>query len=156
MKFENSCVIQIPSEKLWDYVTVIPNVATCLPGVEAVNALEDGKFTGVLALKVGVVKLRLTGKITIEMMDRERRLAAMIVQAADERISGLIQGKLTLNLEELAAEETKLIVGTDLNLFGKIGEFGQPIIKKKADQIMAEFAKNVASGVAGVGTPTPL
>ena len=156
MKFENSCVIQMPSEKLWDYVTVIPNVATCLPGVESVNPLEDGKFTGVLALKVGVVKLRLTGKITIEMMDRERRLAAMIVQAADERISGLIQGKLTLNLEELAAEQTKLTVGTDLNLFGKIGEFGQPIIKKKADQIMAEFAKNVANGVAGVGNPSPL
>jgi len=156
MKFENSCVIQMPSEKLWDYVTVIPNVATCLPGVESVNPLEDGKFTGVLALKVGVVKLRLTGKITIEMMDRERRLAAMIVQAADERISGLIQGKLTLNLEELAAEQTKLTVGTDLNLFGKIGEFGQPIIKKKADQIMAEFARNVANGVAGVGNPSPL
>ena len=148
MNFGNTCTIPVQIAKLWDFMTAIPKVATCLPGVEAVEALEEGKYSGVILLKVGVIKLRLSGKITIEQMDHATHLAAMSVQAADARISGLIQGKLTMNLEELTVEETKLVVETDLNLFGKIGEFGQPIIRKKADQMMAEFAKNVATGVA--------
>jgi carbon monoxide dehydrogenase subunit G len=148
MKFDNVCVIRVPRSKLWDFMTVIPNVAKCLPGVEEVTELEGGKFAGIIMVKVGIVKMRLSGKITIEVMDKERHLAIMSVQAADQRISGMIQGKLRMNLEELVAGETKLSVETDLNLFGKIGEFGGPIIKKKADQMMAEFAKNVAAGVA--------
>ena len=149
MKLENSCVIRAPSQKLWEYMTVIPNVATCLPGVEEVHALEDGKFAGTVLLKIGVIKLRLAGNITIERIDPERQVATMSVQAADQRISGLIQGRLTMNLKELTSEETQLTVETDVNLFGKIGEFGQAIIKKKADQMMAEFAGQVASRVAG-------
>ena len=74
----------------------------------------------------------------------------MSAQAADQRISGLIQARLTMNLQELSSEETRLTVETDVNLFGKIGEFGHAMIKKKADQMMAEFAGQVAARVAGV------
>jgi carbon monoxide dehydrogenase subunit G len=40
--------------------------------------------------------------------------------------------------------ETDLKILTDAQVGGRIGEFGQPIIKKKADQIMQEFARNVS------------
>ena len=93
MKFQNECVIAVPSRKLWDFLTDIPSVARCLPGVEEVKPTEEGKYVGTIMLKMGVVKLRLAGNITIEVMDAERYVATMGVQAADERISGLIQGK---------------------------------------------------------------
>ena len=156
MKFGNSCAIPVPLPNLWEFMTVIPKVATCLPGVEEVHALEDGKFGGTLTVKVGIIKLRMSGKILIEVMDSETHKATMSVQAADERISGLIQGKMTMNLETVTVNETKLNVETELNLFGKIGEFGGPIIRKKADQMMAEFAKNVAIAVAKDGSVVPI
>jgi carbon monoxide dehydrogenase subunit G len=143
MKFENVCNIPAPVQKLWDYLTDIPSVARCLPGVEEVSPQPDGAYTGIIVLKIGMVKLRLKGKISIEQMDAEKHVAAMRVQAADERISGMIQGVLSMSLREVSSNETTLIAGTDVNLFGKIGEFGQPMIKKKADQMMAEFAANV-------------
>jgi uncharacterized protein len=154
LKFQNQCVIRVPSRKLWDFLTDIPSVARCLPGVEEVTSAENGKYVGTIALKMGVVKLRLKGNITVEVMDAERYVAAMGVSAADERISGLIQGKLSMNLQELGPTETKLIADTDVNLFGKIGEFGQPLIKKKADQMMNEFAANVAQTVGEPGPRT--
>ena len=152
MKFENVCTIPAPAQKLWEYLTDIPSVARCLPGVEEVNSEPDGTYTGIIALKIGMVKLRLKGKISVEQMDAERRAASMRVQAADERISGLIQGVLSMNLEQIGEQETRLTAGTDVNLFGKIGEFGQPMIKKKADQMMAEFAANVAGMMAPAGS----
>jgi len=98
-------------------------------------------------VKVGMVKLRLSGRITIELMDAERHVASLRVEAADQKISGMIQGTMTMNLESLAPLETRLNVDSDVNLFGKIGEFGQPMIKKKADQMITEFASNVAGMV---------
>jgi len=148
MKFDNSCVIAAPRSALWEFLTDIPRVASCLPGVEEVNALSENEYSGTLSFKVGIVKLKMSGKISIEVMDKEIHSATMSVKASDHRISGLIQGKMTMSLEDISELETRLNVGTDLNLFGKIGEFGQPIIRKKADQMMGEFAANVAKNVA--------
>ena len=155
MTFENICSIGVPCPTLWDYLTDIPKVATCLPGVEEVNAPEEGKYTGVITVKVGAVKLRLSGKITVELMDKETRSAIMAVEAVDQKISGMVRGKLTLRLDEQGPTQTKLTVGSDINLFGKIGEFGQPIIRKKADQMMDEFANNLAANVGGNRVTSP-
>ena len=149
MRFQNQCVLGAPSERLWGFLTDIPSIARCLPGVEGVRAVGDGKYIGVIVVKVGVVKLRLSGNITIELMDHERKVASMRVEAADQKISGMIRGTMTMNLEPLAPEETRLHVESDVNLFGKIGEFGQPMIKKKADQMMTEFSRTVADMVGG-------
>jgi uncharacterized protein len=151
LKFQNQCVLEAPSEKLWAFLTDIPSVARCLPGVEDVNAVEEGKYAGIIAVKVGVVKLRLSGNIIIERMDHDSQVASMRVQAADQKISGMVQGTMTMNLEALSPKQTRLNVESDVNLFGKIGEFGQPMIKKKADQMMTEFARNVADMV-GAGS----
>ena len=149
MKFENSCIIAVSRQALWDYVIVVPNVAACMPGVEEVQALDDHRFTGVLSLKVGIVKLRLRGEILVEFMDPTSYMARMSVLAADPKVSGRVQARLTLQLEEIAPQETKLTVQTDLNLLGKIGEFGLGIIRKKADQTMAEFARQLAARMRG-------
>ena len=154
MKFQNQCVLGAPSEKLWSFLTDIPSVARCLPGVEDVNADGEGRYVGVITVKVGMVKLRLAGKILIQEMDAERRVASMRVEAADKKINGMVQGTMTMNLESLAPEQTRLSVETDVNLFGKIGEFGQPMIKKKADQMMTEFSNNLAGMVGAAPAAT--
>jgi carbon monoxide dehydrogenase subunit G len=43
---------------------------------------------------------------------------------------------------------THLKIDTDLAILGRIGEFGQPVIKKKADTLLAEFARNLQSALA--------
>src|SRR5690349_704447 len=155
MTFENICSIGAPCPTLWDYLTDIPKVANCLPGVEQVVSVEEGKYTGVIAMKVGVVKLRLSGKLSVELMDKEKRSAIMVVEAVDQKISGMIQGKVSMRLDEQGPNQTKLTVGTDINLMGKIGEFWQPVIRKKADQMMEEFANNLATNVGGNKISTP-
>src|SRR5438445_13713002 len=38
-----------------------------------------------------------------------------------------------------------------VSVLGRIGEFGQPVIKKKADTLLAEFARNLRSALAEIG-----
>jgi len=57
--------------------------------------------------------------------------------------AGAVKGKTIMELKELGPKETELVVETDVNILGKIGEFGQPIIRKKADQMLQQFIDNI-------------
>ena len=53
-----------------------------------------------------------------------------------------------ISLDENGTQETQLTISSEARLMGKLGEFGQPVIRRKADKIVADFAKNVASHFA--------
>jgi carbon monoxide dehydrogenase subunit G len=46
-----------------------------------------------------------------------------------------------------AASGTRVTIDTDLTVLGKIGEFGQPLIRSKADSLLAEFARNLSAAL---------
>ena len=71
----------------------------------------------------------------------------MRAEANDRRLGGGIRARLSLTLSPAEAG-TRVRIDTDLAVLGKIGEFGQPIIKKKADSLLAEFARNLQSALA--------
>src|SRR5215510_16376033 len=50
-----------------------------------------------------------------------------------------------MTLAESGPAATELAVEAQTRFLGKLGEFGQPVIRKQADAIIAEFARNVAS-----------
>jgi len=62
--------------------------------------------------------------------------------------AGAVNGKTSMTLKELSANQTELMVETDVNILGKIGEFGQPIIRKKADSMLREFVDNIKKQLA--------
>jgi carbon monoxide dehydrogenase subunit G len=147
LTFTQECVIPVARERLWDLMMEIPKVAQCVPGVETVEAVDDLAYRGRLKVQVGPIRLALEGMITVEAQDQNAWHARMRAEATDRRLGGGIRARLGLTLA--AGEEgTHLKIDTDLAILGKIGEFGQPVIKKKADTILAEFARNLQSALA--------
>jgi uncharacterized protein len=145
--FTQECVIPVDRERLWDFMMEVPRIARCVPGVEAVEALDTGAYRGSLKVQVGPIRLALEGTITVEVQDRDTWQARMRAEANDRRLGGGIRARLGLTLAP-GAGGTHLKIDTDLAILGKIGEFGQPVIKKKADTILAEFARNLQSALA--------
>jgi len=125
----------------------VPKVSTCVPGVQDVKPLDAENYEGTLKVRVGPIGLSLTGKITMAERDDAAGRASMTAQATDRKVGGGVQAKLGMQLEELEANEVKLTISTDANVMGKLGEFGQPVIRKKAEQMMAEFTENVKRAV---------
>ena len=70
----------------------------------------------------------------------------MRADANDRTLGGGIRARMSLTLTP-GDEGTRLRVETDLAVLGKIGEFGQPIIKKKADALLQEFTRNLRSAL---------
>jgi uncharacterized protein len=143
LKFSQSAQIPVAREPLWEFLMDVPKVAQSLPGVESVSKIDDTTYDGALKVRVGPIALNLLGKIIVEEQDKENWRATLRAEANDRRAAGAVKGKTTMMLKALDSNQTELVVETDVNILGKIGEFGQPIIRKKADSMLKEFVENI-------------
>lgn len=143
MKFNQSAQIPVAREPLWEFLMDVPRVAKSLPGVESVKKIDDTTYEGALSVRVGPIKLNLQGKIIVEEQDKQNWRAALRAEAKDRMAAGAVSGKTSMLLKELGPDQTEFLVESDVNILGKIGEFGQPIIRKKADAMLKEFIENI-------------
>ncbi len=148
MKFNQRAVISTAREPLWDFLMDVPKVAQSLPGVEKVEQLDPDTYQGTLKVRVGPISINLQGKIIVEQRDRDNWRATLRADASDRMAAGAVKAKTTMELKELSATETEMSVDTDVSIMGKIGEFGQPIIRKKADAMLKEFVENIKKQLA--------
>ena len=149
MKFSQSAQIPVAREPLWEFLMDVPKVAQSLPGVESVSKIDDTTYEGALKVRVGPIALNLLGKIIVEEQDKENWRATLRAEANDRRAAGAVKGKTTMMLKALDSNQTELVMETDVNILGKIGEFGQPIIRKKADSMLKEFVENIKKQLTG-------
>jgi uncharacterized protein len=145
--FTQECEIPVARERLWDLLMDVPTVSRCVPGVGTVEAVGDNAYRGGLEVKVGPIRLSLQGTITVEEQDRSEWRARMRAEASDRRLGGGIRARMHLTLLPGDAG-TRVKIDTDLAVLGKIGEFGQPVIKSKADALLEEFVRNLGAALA--------
>ena len=135
----------MPRPQLWDLLLDVERVAKCFPGAQEVVPNEDGSYSGSLKVRVGPVSLGMSGNLVILEADREAWQALLQVEGSDRRVGGSVRGRLTMRLNDLSSEETELALSSDLTFMGKLGEMGQPLIRKKAETTMEEFARNLVA-----------
>jgi carbon monoxide dehydrogenase subunit G len=147
MIVDQQVTIAAPVDRVWDFMMDIPSVARCVPGVVSVTEGEEDSWIGALKVKVGPIGATLEGRVRVIERDRENLKAAMHVDAADKRLRSTVNARTSMQLEPQDGG-TKVVMHTDASVLGKLGEFGQAVMKRKADQVMAEFAKNMQRELA--------
>lgn len=146
MKFTHSATVAAPRDKVWARLMDIPSAARCVPGVASVRPTGKDKYQGTLAVQVGPVRLVLDGDFSVTARDETAGTASIRADAKDSRVGGAIRATMDLALAE-KSQETELRINTDLAVMGRLGEFGQAVIKRKADQLMQDFAECLARQV---------
>jgi hypothetical protein len=149
MTFTQTCTITASRDVVWDFLMQAENVAHCLTGVEALKELDQDNYEGTLRVKVGPIALALQGTLHVEARDREHWHGAMRAEAKDRRLGGGLRAHLSMDLREKAPTETEMCVTLEAHLLGKIGEFGQPVIRKKAEAMLQDFAAQVSKQLVG-------
>ena len=144
MNFEHSCTVPVARQTLWDFLMDVPQMATCVPGVSEVVATGEDQYAGRMKITFGPIRLTLQGELRIQELDQAHWRAVGRAEANDRRVGGGVHISATLTLVEHEEEQTQLSIQTEARLMGKLGEFGQPVIRKRADKVVAEFARNVA------------
>jgi carbon monoxide dehydrogenase subunit G len=149
MTFTQSCLIAASREAVWEFLMSMENVAGCLPGVEDVKQVDETTYDGIMRFKVGPITLALQGTIYVEARDRGQWHGAMRAEAKDRKLGGGVRARMGMDLVEKGAAETELQVTLEAHVLGKIGEFGQPVMRKKADAMLQEFARQVNQRMSG-------
>lgn len=147
MILDQKVVVQAAPERVWEFVMDMPAVSRCVPGVESFEKIDDDTFLGSLKVKVGPIRVTLNGKVIVVERDRENLRSRMDVQAAEKRLNSAVSAHATLTLVPLSETETELQIHTESSILGKLGEFGQAVMRRKADQIVSEFAQNMAKAI---------
>jgi uncharacterized protein len=144
MKFAQSCIINADRETVWDFVMNIENVATCLDGVEAIHPIDADNYEGTLRVRVGPVALSFQGTVHVESRDRDQWRGVVRAEAKDRRVGGAVRAHMDMNLIAKSPTQTEMHVELDAHILGKIGEYGQPVIRKKTDSMLQAFAAQVS------------
>ena len=147
MTFTQECVIPVERAASLGLPDGCPERGPLRPQSRRHRSRRRRRVPGGFKVQVGPIRLALQGAITIEDADRTAGRARMRAEANDRRLGGGIRARLSLTLSPAEAG-TRVQIETDLAVLGKIGEFGQPIIRKKADALLEEFARNLRSALA--------
>jgi carbon monoxide dehydrogenase subunit G len=124
----------------------VPRVAACVPGVESVTPDGADHYRGRFRLQLGPVRLALEGEVELSERDDAAGRAVMRASGTDARLGGGVRAVVALSL--IPGTSTEMLLDSDVQVLGRIGELGQPLIKRKADEIMSAFAGNLARMVS--------
>lgn len=148
MHFDNRATVPASCATVWDFLMEIERVGACVPGVADLQEVGPDQYQAIMRVKVGPIALRLDGQMRIVERDRAGWKATLRADGRDRAIGAEVTATMVITLVERGPDSTELVINTDANVLGKLGEFGQPVMRKKADAIMKELAENITRRVA--------
>jgi len=141
MKIKDSFIINAPQEKVWDLLFDIPRLSQCVPGIESVEVVDENTYRGKLVVRVGPIKSQFSGTVTLTEVVPPQMIAGTVVgddRASASSVKAGFSG--TLARVETGTEAAFVV---DVNLRGRLAQFGGPVISATARKLTAEFAKNL-------------
>jgi len=144
MKLENRCLVPADIQRTWELLMDIPRAAACVPGMEEVVQEEDGSYKASMRVRVGPMGLTLAGTLRVLEQDSAKGEARFLIEASDRKVGGAVRADLLIQLRSEGKNQTELVLNTDTTFIGRLGELGQPLIRRKANNTMQDFARNLA------------
>lgn len=146
MKFEHKVVIEAPREKVDELLSDTERAAFCVPGVQEVSSAEDGWYEGRVRIKVGPLAMNFAGRARAEMIrDGAWRMHG---EGRDRRVSSGVTAAVEAQLTEVGPSVTEVTISAEVNFSGRLAEMGQPLIRRKADSMVQEFARNLEKALS--------
>jgi len=141
MQIKDSFVINASQEKVWELLFDIPRLSKCVPGIESVEVVDEKTYRGKLVVKVGPIKSQFSGVVTLTEVEPPQHIAGS-VEGDDKASASSVKAGFSGTLTSVAAGTEAAFV-VDLNLRGRLAQFGGPVISATAKKMTAEFAKNL-------------
>jgi carbon monoxide dehydrogenase subunit G len=153
MELSNEFDMSAPAEVAWAVLTDVERIAPCLPGAE-LQEVEGDEYRGVVKVKVGPINARFKGKATFVERDEAARTAVLRAEGRDTSGKGNANATITARLEP-NGDRTHVSITTDLNITGRIAQFGRGALADISAKLLSEFAHCLEHSLlpAGGGEP---
>jgi len=136
-----------PRQTVWEKLNDTETLKATIPGCESLEKTSDTSFSAVAVTKIGPVKAKWKGKVTLTDLDPPN--GYKIVGEGEGGVAGFAKGSADVRLTDKDGG-TLLSYSVDAQIGGKLAQLGQRLInsaaKKTADDFFVKFAAAVGSG----------
>jgi carbon monoxide dehydrogenase subunit G len=141
VELNNDFEVNAPVDKAWAILTDVEKIAPCLPGAQ-LQEVEGDEYRGIVKVKVGPIAVQYKGAAVFVEKDDANHRAVLKAEGRDTKGAGNASALITAQLQSVG-ERTKVAVGTDLTVTGKVAQFGRGVMADVSSKLMKQFADNL-------------
>jgi carbon monoxide dehydrogenase subunit G len=138
MKLSHTFTVAAPPDRVWVVLMDIPAMAECIPGVSGVSQADDTTYDAQVTTKIGPITARFACRIAVLSLDDATHTGRVEVTGKDVKLGGGVKAKMAMALAP-AGDGTTVTIDSDVDIMGKIGQYGHGMISKRADAMLADF-----------------
>ena len=140
MEFDNTLDVPLPPAEAWKLLLDIKRIATCIPGAQLTEVVDDATYKGKVAVRIGPVALSLVGQARFEEIDHASHKARVKAQGADPKGRGGTDSVIDFRIEPAGAG-SQVVIHTNVKLSGAIAQYGRGagMIQSFASQLIGQF-----------------
>lgn len=147
MIIEDRFTIGAPVEDTWHFLLDIPRVSQCIPGAQDIEQVDDETYKGALVVKVGPIGANFSGQVQLVDLDPPHSMKAT-ARGKDRATSSMASIDFSAALAPLDGGETEVTFHVDVSIRGRLGQFGQGVMRETARQLTQVFAECVQARLA--------
>ena len=149
-KIEERFEVQAPVERVWKYLIDPARVVQCLPGAELLESQDEQTFLGAIKVKVGPLSMSYKGKARFTEVDDQAHRVRMVGEAREVGGSGSTKITMVSTVAHLPAGGSEVLVNAEIDLVGKIVQFGRGMIEEVSRQMFRQFSTCVKAQLENV------
>ena len=139
-KIEERFEVQAPVERVWKYLIDPARVVECLPGAELVEMKDEHNFVGAIKVKVGPLAMSYKGNAKFTDVNEQTHQVRMVGDAREVGGSGSTKVTMLSTVTPLASGGSEVVVNAEVELVGKIVQFGRGMIEEVSRQMFRQFS----------------
>ena len=153
MKVEISKTFSIRASinDVWDFMTDIKSVSTCIPGAQYNESLEDNEHSVMLTVKVGPIKSSYRSKVAIKSLDKSNYTMEIEGSGTDTKGKGGANMEMTGKLIDNGDGTTGVTGDSLVTIQGMLAQFGSRMIEDVSNQLFVQFTENLRTRLEGNG-----
>lgn len=155
MDLNHEFTVPVPVADAWQILTDVERIAPCLPGAKLEESNGD-TYSGFVKVKVGPIQAQFKGQASFVERDDVAYKAVLKGEGRDTTGKGNASALITAQLTEESSASTKVTVTTDLNITGKVAQFGRGAMADISNKLLDQFVANLNGLIAaGNAADTP-
>lgn len=148
MKIQETFEVDAPSDRVFSFLVDPERVVRCLPGAELLEAEDERTFRGRVRVKVGPVTGSFEGRAEFTELDEAERRVRMKGSGQEKGGGGSASMTMSSQVVELPDGGSEVRVDVDVDVVGKLVQFGRGMIEQVSRQMFQQFAGCVAERLA--------
>jgi hypothetical protein len=149
VQLSNTFTVSLPVDQSWTTLLDLERIAPCLPGA-AITDVEGDSFHGGVKIKVGPISAQYRGTATFVEKDENAHRAVISAKGKDVGGQGNAEATIVATLTP-HGDGTQVHVDTDLDLSGRVAQFGRGVISDVTGRLLTQFAKNLEAEINAGG-----